>query len=431
MKLRLLLNEGRVEKAAEDFLSKMVRKGPFKGKVYIAGGYVRDELLKNDPKDIDLVVELPEGGIKFAEWITKQMKNYKKGSNPVIYPTFGTAKFNLAGVHKGVDISGVEIESVMTRQEQYKDGSRKPKTSAGTLKQDVERRDFTVNSLLKDLTTGEVVDLTGQGKADIAKGVVRTPLNPDIIFSEDPLRMLRAIRFTVKYGWDLPMFMIKSIKKNAHKINSISKERIRDEFDKMMTTKRPKQAVRLFKATGLLKFVFPELQSAVGVKQNKYHTDDVFKHSLAVLQGVPADLPTRIAALFHDIGKPTVKKVIDNEVHFYNHENVGAEMAAAIMKRLKYPNDVINVVTKLVKNHMRLKQSGDKGETASDKSLRKLKRDMGDHLEKMLDIMDSDNNSHSKQSTIAKQIPGIRGRLSTLDKDVKSRDDVYLSMDMK
>lgn len=419
------MNEGKTEKAAEQFLSKMVRSSPFKGKVYIAGGYVRDEFMGLDPKDIDIVVELSQGGIKFAEYVTKQMGNYKKGSNPVIYPKFGTAKFNLKGKHNGLDLSGIEVEAVMSRSEQYTRGSRKPDVKPGTLKQDVERRDFTVNSLLKDLTSGEVVDLTGQGKADIKKGVIRTPLDPNIIFSEDPLRMLRAIRFTVKYGWDLPLFMIRAIKKNSKKINSISSERIRDEFDKMLGTKKPKQAVRLLKITGLMQHIMPELQSTIGVTQNKYHTVDVWNHLLDVLEKVPTDVTKRLAALFHDIGKPTVKKIIDNEVHFYQHEDISAEIAEKMMRRLKYPNEIISKVTSLVKSHMRLKSAGDKGEKISDKALRKFKRNVGDHLEDVLDLMDADNKSHSGHSSIQGQIPGIRTRLKGLKDAPKTGGSQY------
>ena len=428
MKLRrvlIRLNEGKIEKAAEQFLSQIVKNSPFKGKVYIAGGYVRDEFMGLDPKDIDIVVELPQGGIKFADYVTKQMGNYKKGSNPVVYPKFGTAKFNLKGNYKGIDLSGVEVEAVMSRSEQYTRGSRKPDVKPGTLKQDVERRDFTVNSLLKDLTSGEVVDLTGQGKADIKKGIIRTPLDPNIIFSEDPLRMLRAIRFTVKYGWDLPLFMIRAIKKNAKKINSISAERIRDEFDKMLVTKKPKLAVRLLKTTGLMQHIMPELNNTVGVTQNKYHTTDVWNHLLDVVEKVPSDVTKRLAALFHDIGKPTVKSVIDNEVHFYEHEDISAEMAEKIMKRLRYPNEVVQKVSMLIKHHMKLKSSGPEGTKMTDKALRKFKRTLGDHLEDVLDLMDADNKSHSGHSDIQNQIKGVRSRLKNLKDAPKTGGSQY------
>jgi len=409
-----LLLESAIEQAALDFLSKEIKKSRWKGKVYLAGGAVRDELLGLPIKDIDLVVDMPDGGIEFAKWITSKLGIQTSG-NPVIFPKFGTAKFNLRGIkHKGIDLSPIDIEVVMPRTEKYTYGSRKPDVGQGTLAQDVERRDFTVNSLLKDLSTGEVKDLTGRGKADIQKGVIQTPLDPDIIFTDDPLRMLRAIRFTVKYNWQLPFFMIKGIKKNAHMIKTISAERIRDELDKMLVTGSPDVAVRLLQITGLSKYIMPELDLLIGLKQNKYHIWDANKHTLEVLKGTPSDLQTRLAALFHDIGKAETREIIDNEVHFYNHEDVGADIARDMMKRLKYPNTVIDAVTKMVGKHMRFKQAGKEGEIISDKKLRKFQADIGEHLEQTLDLMHADNIAHAPEHSLELQIPNIRKRLKNL-----------------
>lgn len=412
--LRYLLKEGAKEQAAISLLTKLVKESPYKGKVFLAGGYVRDELMGLEPKDIDLVIEMPDGGIAFATWVTKKLNIYSS-TNPVIFPRFGTAKFNLRGIKwKRQDLSDIDIECVMTRKEKYTTGSRKPDVSPGTLKQDVERRDFTVNSLLKDLTTGEILDLTGMGKIDLEKGVVQTPLNPDIIFAEDPLRMLRAIRFTVKYGWKLPLFMIRAIKNNAHMLGSISSERIQEELNKMLVTKSPDTAVRLIQITGLNKYVVPELDALIGLQQNKYHKWDAQKHTLQVLKSTPPNLVTRLAALFHDIGKAETKSVVDNEIHFYEHEEIGADIAGDIMKRLKYPNDIIDKVTAIIRAHMRLKGAGKEGEIISDKALRKLQADLGDHLEDTLDLMHSDNISHADDASMPNQIPSIRQRLKNV-----------------
>jgi len=417
IRLMDLLTEAAKEQLALDFLRQQIKSSRYQGKVYLAGGGVRDELLGLPLKDIDLVVDMPNGGIEFAKWLTLKLGIYSS-SNPIIFQKFGTAKFNLRGVkYKGVDLSSIDIEVVMPRTEKYTPGSRKPKVAGGTLAQDVERRDFTVNSLLKDLGTGEIMDLTGMGKADIKKGIIRTPLDPNVIFREDPLRMLRAIRFTVKYGWILPLWMIKSIKMNAHTIKNISMERIRDELDKMIVTKSPDTAIRLLQITGLSKYIMPELDLLIGLKQNKYHIWDANKHTLEVLKGTPPVLQTRLAALFHDIGKAETKEIIDNAVHFYRHEEVGEQIARDIMKRLKYPNTIINSVAKSVGQHMRLKQAGKKGEIITDKSLRKLQADLGDHLEQTLDLMHADNIAHAPEHSLAKQIPGVRSRLKNL-KDV-------------
>jgi tRNA nucleotidyltransferase/poly(A) polymerase len=261
MRLRDLLTEADRDKAALDFLSNLVKSGPFKNRVFLAGGAPRDMQLGTDPKDLDVVVKGGiTAGMDFAVWAAKEIGNYKEGSNPVVFPTYGTAKFTLQGVtHMGHDLSDVDVEAVAPRKEKYTPGSRKPEVSAGEMEDDVKRRDFTVNGLLHDLTTGETLDLTGMGKQDIQNGLVRTPLDPDIIFGEDPLRMLRAARFTAKYNWKLPMFMIRSIKKNASQLTTISKERIHDETNKMLLTNYPFKAFRLMQLLGLMKYVFPSL----------------------------------------------------------------------------------------------------------------------------------------------------------------------------
>jgi poly(A) polymerase len=409
-----IILEGPQELAAIDFLSATIKRSKFKGKIFIAGGYVRDELLGLDPKDIDLVVELPNGGIEFANWITKKLKIYKKGSNPVVFPNFGTAKFNLKGItHNGQDLSSLDIEVVMTRKEKYNSKNRKPEVSPGSLKDDVDRRDFTVNSLLKNLSTGEILDLTGMGKSDLQRGVVRTPLDPDIIFDDDPLRMLRAIRFTMKYNWKLPMFMIRSMKKNATKLRKISAERIRDELSKMLITGNPDKAIRLLQITGLNKFVMPELDNLVGLEQGHHHDADAMKHTLKVVKGVPNKLVTRLSALLHDIGKSQTRTVVDNEVHFYTHEKVSAEMAREILTRLKYPKEIINAVVVGVQHHMKLKGYGDEA-SISDKALRKLQRELGDHLNDTLDLIHADNVAHSKLSIMPNQIPNLKKKLQQL-----------------
>ena len=413
------LVEGIREKSAEDFIRQTIKGTEWEGKVFVAGGYVRDEFMGKDPKDLDLLVNKPDGGIEFANWITKKIGKHKEGANPVTFPRFGTAKFNLLGViHNGVDLSDMDIEAVMPRKEQYTAGSRKPDVSQGELKDDVERRDFTVNSLLKDLSSGEILDLTGMGKEDIKAGIVRTPLNPDKIFTDDPLRQLRAIRFAVKYNWKLQMFMLRGLKKNAPQLKNISHERIRDELDKMLMTGSPQKAIKLMKVTGLLQFVIPELIPAIKMIQNQHHKDDVFNHTLEVLSKTQPVLIQRLMGLFHDIGKTVTKSVTPTGVHFYGHEMEGAKIAEDVMTRLKYPTELINAVKLGVRNHMRLKSAKDTGVELSDKALRKFRIDIGDQLENMLNVMHADNIAHSEASAMPNQIANIRKRLETLNMNV-------------
>lgn len=415
IKLKDLLMEGAKENAALDFLKQLIRKSPYEGKVFLAGGAVRDELMGIDANDLDFVINLEDGGAKFAEWATKKIGNYKKGSNPVTYETYGTAKFNLSGVeHKGFKLDDMDIDCVMPRTEEYEEGSRKPKVDSGSLKDDVDRRDFTTNSLLKNLSTGEILDLTGMGKQDIKDGVVRTPLDPNVIFSEDPLRMLRAIRFTMKYNWKLPLFMIKALKNNASKLKQISVERVQEELNKMLMTDSPDRAIKLLQITGLSKYVFPELDRLIKLEQNKYHKEDAMEHTLSVVKGTPKNLVTRLMALFHDIGKEATKEVIGKEIHFYGHEKIGAEMTEEILTRLKYPKKIIDAVVKGVENHMKLKHGGPDSFGATDKTLRKFKVNMGDHLEDVLNLIHADNIAHEAGFDMPNQIDAIRKRLDTL-----------------
>lgn len=236
MMLKQILNEGAKEVAVEDFIKNLIHGTEWENKVFIAGGYVRDFVMGKDPKDLDIMVDAPNGGFEFAKWITKKIGNYKgpsvdppwppkprynvddKGkpatkedqailddwiekltniqklyTNPVIFPRFGTAKFNLRGItYQGQDLSTMDIEAVMPRSETYTAGSRKPEVGFSSLQGDAERRDLTVNALFKNISTGEILDLTGKGFDDLKKGIVRTPLEPSKTFTDDPLRMFSS-----------------------------------------------------------------------------------------------------------------------------------------------------------------------------------------------------------------------------------------------
>ena len=404
-------------KTAISFLSYVAEDGPFKNRVYLAGGAVRDMQLGLAPKDIDIVVTGGiNSGIEFAEYVTKRFGIYKEKSNPVIFKTYGTAMFQLDGVFFNLtSLEDVQVECVAARSEKYSNDSRKPAVSSATLEEDVRRRDFTINSLLINLTSGQLLDLTGLGVSDIKNKIIRTTSDPDLIFSEDPLRMLRAIRFSFKYGFRLDDEILISLSRNNFKIKNISQERIREEFDKILVFPNVSEALELMRETGLLYYFFPELDRCFGVVQGRHHTKDVFAHILDVIENSPTRLEVRLMSLFHDIAKPVTRTIGEDDViHFYQHEKVGAEMSESIMRRLKYPNDMIDKVKLAVLNHMRLKRSGKDGSKFSDKSLRKFSMAVGDQLENILDLMHSDNISHSSKSSLPDQIPSLRKRFETL-----------------
>lgn len=385
------------EKEVERFLKKFLPGTPFENKIKAVGGYVRDEflsILKNDPsieaKDLDLVVvETKDGAEKATHFIYDHFKDVEP--RPISEPRqmgkgypIWQITFKDDITHKGEVFStkGAVIEFADTMKEEYPDPeSRQRVTTPGTLEDDIERRDFTVNQLLKDMTTGEIEDLTGQSKSDIEKGILRghpkVPL--DKTFEEDPLRMIRLIRFQAKYDWDIPMSVIRAVKRKADRINIVSSERIMGELTKIMKLGKLKQAIKLMSATGLLKHVLPEVEALKGVKQNpKWHTEgDAYKHTLMVLKNAPPGVENQIAALLHDVGKASTTDMLEEEIHSYGHEDVGADIAEAVMKRLKFDNDTTDRVKKMVKNHMRPHHLG---RGAGPKALRKFIRDVGDEL---------------------------------------------------
>lgn len=410
------------EQSALEYLAELIEGTHFQGKTFLAGGAVRDEIMGKPVKDIDIVVSLPNGGIEFAEWITKLTGTYKKDANPVVFQKFGTAKFNLRGItHGNDDLSNVDIEVVMTRGEKYEKGSRKPEVVYADLKDDAFRRDLTVNSLFKDIVTGEIKDLTGHGITDIKNGIVRTPMDPDQTFKDDPLRMLRAVRFAVKYDWKMPYSMVKALKKNASSLQEISKERIRDELNKILATANADKGIRVLSVTGLMRYIIPELDKCKGVTQNQYHKDDVYDHNIEVMMNTPPDPVTRLAGLLHDIGKPdTRSEDEEGNVHFYRHEEIGASMAERILTRLKYTNDEIAMVKTVVETHMQLKNAGPSGEKASDKQLRKFVNRLGSALGMAMKVMHADNLSHSKEASMPQQIPALVRRIEALQTQAPS-----------
>jgi len=338
---------------------------------------VRDDLLGRPlPPDVDIVTE--EDALALAHWLHAQGV---ADHLPVTYPRFGTAM---------VHIGGVQFELVTARRESYTAESRKPvQVQPATLREDAFRRDFTVNTLMRNLHTGELLDLTGKGLDDLRAGLLRTPLDPMVTFEEDPLRAMRAVRFAAQLDFGIEPKTYEAICRTAHRLQIISMERIRDEFTKLLQAPHAVKGLRLLWETGLLEQFAPELAAMHGVEQNQYHLYDVWEHTLKVLEELPPDasLVLRLAALLHDVGKPPTRTVGEDGVHFYGHENVGAQMAEELLRRLRYSNDIIQPVVKLVRLHMR---PGKYDYTWSDAAVRRLVRDAGELLPELLTLVRAD-----------------------------------------
>jgi poly(A) polymerase len=355
---------------------------PYEGKVFLVGGYVRDKLLGRPlPNDIDLVLE--GDALQLAQLL------YERGianHHPVTYPRFGTAM-----VHIGETL----VELVTARAESYHDASRKPKqVHPTTLYEDALRRDFTVNTLLENLHTGEIVDPLGVGLADLQARRLRTPRDPHATFYEDPLRMLRAVRFSVQLDFTIDPSVYQAILEQAERLAIVSMERIRDEFTRLMDLPRAADGLQMLLETRLLHQFGQPLLPMVGCTQNEYHLYDVWEHSLKAVGFVNPEgleMPAwelRLAALLHDVGKPDTRTVDEQGgVHFYEHERVGAHIAADWLRSLRYPNAVVEQVSKLVKLHMR---PGFYTPEWTDSAVRRLIRDAGDLLEPLLRLVEAD-----------------------------------------
>ena len=393
-------------------IGEIIKGTKWENNVFAVGGCVRDKLMGKPIKDIDLAITYPNGGIEFANWICKETYCYKLDSNPCVFPKYGTAKFNIRSIEA---IERVDIECVQTRKEQYKSTeSRNPETCYGNIIEDAFRRDLTINALYLNLSKMTVWDVTEKGLDDLHNQIIRTPSVPDIIFKDDPLRLLRVIRFASRFNWGIEKDTWLGMVKNAYRIDIISKERIKDELCKMMECDTPSVAIKRLDGCGLLDKILPEIYRLKGVKQGVQHFGDVYEHTLATLDKTHPVALHRLAALFHDCGKPATFMVKQGAIHFYNHENVSGAIAKVSLTNLKFSNAEVNKIVTAIREHMRLKQFGDK--CPPKKSLRKLIASVTeDNLAITLDLMHADNLSHAKGYCLENQIPLVIEELKTLD----------------
>lgn len=395
-----------------EYIGVIIKGTPFEKHVFAVGGSVRDLHMGNDIKDIDLVIDLPHGGVDFANWC----KDHGYTHNVVIYETYGTAMFHFK------EFPGEEIECVMTRGEKYEDPeSRNPVTVFAPLEEDAIRRDLTINALYYNVSTGETLDLVG-GLDDIANHIIRTTnQDPDVVFDDDPLRILRVVRFATRYGWEIERKTYKSMHKFVRRLKIITKERIQAELNKILMTKNAKMGIDLLHKIGAMEYVIPEFEKCYGLEQNAYHFGDVAAHTLMVLDHhchlYEPNLVERLACVLHDIGKVGTKTVKDGKVHFYEHEYYGAGVAASILRDLKYDNDTIDEVVFLIRNHMRTKQAGNGGKQMKDKTLNKLAYECKtfERFESLMKIIECDNLSHRYDHCIYKQYEGLTQRVQEED----------------
>lgn len=381
---------------------------------FVIGGYVRDQLLNRETKDIDIVAI--GSGIDFAKKTAKKLK-----SSPVkIFKSFGTAM---------IIVDDIEVQFVGARKESYRSNSRNPKVEIGTFEEDQKRRDFTINALAISLNSkdyGRLID-PFNGLNDLKNKILKTPLDPNLTFSDDPLRMMRAIRFSSQLDFKIEKETLNAISKNADRIKIVAQERITEELNKIILSNRPSSGFKLLEETGLLKIIFPEFQLLKGIENinGKSHKDN-FYHTLKVLDNIlpfsKGNLWLRWAALLHDIAKPNTKRF--NSTHgwtFHGHEDKGARMVPSIFRKLKLPLDnKMKYVQKLVLLHLR--PISLTNESITDSALRRLLFESGDELEDLMTLCKSDITSKNKEKKIKylNRFENVKEKL----RDLEDRDKI-------
>lgn len=386
-----------------------------KTEVYVIGGYVRDCFLKrsNNQKDIDIVVK--GSGIDFALKLAKKINTSKVS----VFKTYGTAMLK----YKDID-----IEFVGARKESYNKKSRNPVVEVGTIEDDQNRRDFTINALALSLnqnTFGELID-PFNGIEDLYFRTIRTPLNPDITFSDDPLRMMRAIRFAAQLDFIIDKKTFQSISANKNRIEIVSAERIHTELNKILLSKKPSIGFNLLYKSGLLEIVFSELHQMAGVKiiDGVGHKDN-FQHTIQVVDNIANttdDLWLRWAALLHDIAKPVTKRYVKGVGWtFYAHNTIGAKMVEDIFRRLKLPlNEKMKFVQKMVELHMRPMAMVE--DIVTDSAIRRMLFEAGDDIESLMLLCEADitSKNEEKVARFLKNFKLVRKKI----KEIEEKDSI-------
>lgn len=352
-------------------------------KCYIVGGYIRDIILDRKKNEIDFLIL--GNGIEFAEVLAKSLEV----KNVSVYKNFGTAHFRFGDL---------DLEFVGARKESYKRNSRNPIVEVGTFEDDIKRRDFTINSLAFLVGKNTLTDVF-DGLTDIKNKIIRTPLDPEKTFDDDPLRIMRAFRFASQLNFNVEENTFSAAKNMAERLRIVSQERITDEFMKILSSPKPSIGLKLLKDSGVLKVIFPEIDKLAGVEQRKdFHHKDVFYHTCEVVDNISKvtdDVYLRFAALVHDIAKPATKK-FDDRVGwtFHGHEELGARWMKRIFTKLKLPLNKLDYVRKLVRLHLR--PIALVNEEVTDSAIRRLIVNAGDDLDDLITLCRADITSKNE-----------------------------------
>lgn len=407
------MTDGIYHKICEYFRN-LVKDTEWWGHLYAVGGCCRDEVMHLPIKDVDMAVDLPNGGIAFAQWLDS--RGLVKGEL-VTFPRFGTARLTLKAFPED------EIELVQTRKEKYTDrNSRCPETAFGTIEEDCYRRDLTINSLYYDVCRDKFVDITGNGLDDIHNHVIRTPSPPDTTYDDDPVRIYRTIRFASRFGWDIDPQTLEGMMRNIDRLRIVTPTRCHTELERMLTGPNVTEALGMLMHTGAMRYLLPEVWAEKDLQQPYGETGTVWDRTLATLRNLPADAPfeLRLAALFHETGKPaTARKDADGVLRFASHDQSGAGISRRILRRLRFDRSVIDEVEFLVRHHLWTRRWGPAAEKMKDHQLRKLQYVCGtrERFDMLMALVDADNRAHATQNGWERQVPAILKRTRQMEAD--------------
>ncbi|MCS7179769.1 MAG: CCA tRNA nucleotidyltransferase, partial [bacterium] len=372
--------------------------------IYLVGGFIRDKILKRKSKDIDFVME--KDALEIAREISKKFKL----PEPIFYGRFGTAM---------IEINEIKLEFATARKESYPEDSRKPFVEKTTIYEDLKRRDFTINAIAQNLITGEFID-PFDGRGDIKRKIIKTPIDPDKTFYDDPLRILRGIRFATKFKFNIEQNTLEEMKKNKERIRIVSEERIADEIMKILECSTPSIGFELMNKIGLLEIILPEIAN-LKEKKTDHPCKDLLPHTLKTLDNaskLTKNVYIRLSALLHDIGKPYTLKIENNKVSFHRHEFIGEKMAYKICKRLKISEENAKFIGKLIRFHLRPHLLAK--ENPSDSALRRFIKEIGKDMKALFILAKSDLTSRNpkKISEALKRLEVLEERI----KDINRRD---------
>ncbi|MCB0745336.1 MAG: HD domain-containing protein [Ignavibacteriae bacterium] len=380
--------------------------------VYIVGGFVRDLILERERNEVDFLVI--GDGPTFAQKLAEKL-NVK---NVNIFKNYGTAHFK----YKNID-----FEFVGARKESYNKDSRNPHVEVGSFEEDINRRDFTINTLAISLNTknyGELID-NFNGLDDIKNKIIKTPLNPQITFDDDPLRIMRAFRFASQLNFYVDENILIAAEQLAERLKIVSQERITDELFKILSSSNPSIGLKLMQNTKVMHVVFPQIANLAGVDQRKdFHHKDVFLHTCQVVDNISKSTENvwlRFAALVHDIAKPQTKRFVEGTGWtFHGHEEIGARMMKGVFKQLKLPLQKINYIEKLIRLHLRPIALA--SEVVTDSAIRRLSANAGDDLDDLITLCRADITSKN-QDKVAKYLQNYENVMSKV-KEVQEKDNL-------